>query len=197
MKVKKRTVTGPEGKSVEVSSRRLNAKDELMRVRAFYLDIAQWAAEEPTRWGPWAVPCPIRDDEIHMAKERKRRKARMDQRTRERLPILPILVSTTDFGGVRPPSCSRRRRRRRGSIRQRLAVSPSSALDHAERAGRRCVGSVGVEAVDQAVEEPGESGFGGEGASGGGKGFGEFRVAAVGSDSGEVAGLGCGPVRGL
>ncbi|WP_244205207.1 site-specific integrase [Streptomyces bobili] len=96
LKVKKRTVVGPDGKSVEVSSPRLNAKDELMRVRAFYLDIAQWAAEEPARWGPWAVPCPISDDEIHKAKERKRRKARMDQRTRERLPVLPILVSTSD-----------------------------------------------------------------------------------------------------
>lgn len=32
-------VTGPDGKSVEVASPRLNAKDELMRVRVFYLDI--------------------------------------------------------------------------------------------------------------------------------------------------------------
>ncbi|MER5185103.1 hypothetical protein ABT009_43650 [Streptomyces sp. NPDC002896] len=96
LKVKKRMVTGPDGKSVEVASPRLNAKDELMRVRALYLDIAQWAAEEPARWGPWAVPCPISDDEIHKAKERKRRKARMDQRTHERLPVLPILISTAD-----------------------------------------------------------------------------------------------------
>ncbi|WP_206282274.1 hypothetical protein [Streptomyces rhizosphaericus] len=91
LKVKNRTVTGPDGKSVEVSSPRLNAKDELMRVRAFYLDIAQWAAAEPARWGPWAVPCPISDDEIQKAKERKRRKARMDQRTRERLPVLGLV----------------------------------------------------------------------------------------------------------
>ncbi|WP_406385199.1 hypothetical protein [Streptomyces sp. NBC_01618] len=95
LKVKKRTVTGPDG-TIEVSSPRLNAKDELIRVRAFYLDIAQWAAEEPARWGPWAVPCPISDDEIRKAKERKRRKARMDQRTRERLPVLPVLTSTAD-----------------------------------------------------------------------------------------------------
>ena len=25
-------------------------------VRAFYLDIAQWAAEDPARWARWAVP---------------------------------------------------------------------------------------------------------------------------------------------
>ncbi|MGW2426328.1 site-specific integrase, partial [Streptomyces sp. NPDC001709] len=72
LKVEKRTITGPDGNSIEVSSPRLSAKDELMRVRAFYLDIAQWAAEEPARWGPWAVPCPIGEDEIHKAKERKR-----------------------------------------------------------------------------------------------------------------------------
>lgn len=42
-------VTGPDGKTAEVASPRLNANDELMRVRAFYLDIAQWAAEEPAR----------------------------------------------------------------------------------------------------------------------------------------------------
>lgn len=63
----------------------------------------QWAAEEPTRWGPWVVPCPISDDEIHTAKERKRRKAPMDQRTRERLSVLPILTSTA----ARPPTCFR------------------------------------------------------------------------------------------
>ncbi|MCX5338633.1 hypothetical protein [Streptomyces atratus] len=101
-------LTGPDGKSVEVASPRLNAKDELMRVRALYLDIAQWAAEESARWGPWAVPCPISDDEIHKAKERKRRKARMDQRTRERLPVLPILISAVDRRRARPPTCSKR-----------------------------------------------------------------------------------------
>ena len=34
------------------------------RVRAFYLDIAEWAAEDPARWGPWAVPCPVRAADI-------------------------------------------------------------------------------------------------------------------------------------
>ena len=27
-------------------------------VRAFYLDLTQWAADDPARWGPWVVPCP-------------------------------------------------------------------------------------------------------------------------------------------
>lgn len=92
---RKRTTIGPDGTAVEVASPRLNAQDELIRVRAFYLDIAQWAAEEPTRWAPRVVPCPS-DDEISKAKDRKHRKARMDQRTRERIPFLPVLTGTVD-----------------------------------------------------------------------------------------------------
>ena len=65
-------------------------------MRAFYLDIAQWAVQEPSRWGPWAVPCPISDVEIGRAKMRKHRKSRMDQRTRERLPVLPVLVRSAN-----------------------------------------------------------------------------------------------------
>lgn len=96
LQTKRRTVTGLDGTSVEVTSPRLNAKDELIRIRAFYLDLAQWAAEEPARWGPWAVPCPISDDEIKRSKDRRHRKARMDARTRERLPVLPVLSGTAD-----------------------------------------------------------------------------------------------------
>jgi integrase len=96
LKTKKRTATTAAGVSAEISSPRLNAKDELLRVRAFYLDIARWAVDEPARWGPWAVPCPITDAEVGRAKELKRRKARMDQRTRERLPVLPALVRTAN-----------------------------------------------------------------------------------------------------
>jgi hypothetical protein len=68
----------------------------LAMVRAFYLDIAQWAVDDPARWGRWAVPCPIRDEEMSRKKERSHRKSRMDQRTRERLPILPVLAAAVD-----------------------------------------------------------------------------------------------------
>ncbi|MCX5166284.1 site-specific integrase [Streptomyces sp. NBC_00264] len=61
---------------------------QMMAVRAFYLDIARWALEEPARWGPWAAPCPIKEAEVQDGKRAKRVKARMDQRTRERLPAL-------------------------------------------------------------------------------------------------------------
>jgi integrase len=92
----KRTTTNAAGERFEVSSPRRNAKDELMRVRALYLDIAHWAVDDPARWGPWVAPCPISGDEVHKAKERRHRKARMDQRTRERLPVLPVLVHTAN-----------------------------------------------------------------------------------------------------
>jgi hypothetical protein len=96
LRVKRRTITNTDGERVEITSPRLNAKEELPRVRAFYLDIAQWALEEPARWGRWAVPCPISDAEVGRAKERSHRKSRMDQRTRERLPVLPVLVRTAN-----------------------------------------------------------------------------------------------------
>ena len=48
---------------------RTAAAGALFTVRAFYLDIAQWAADDPARWAPWAAPCPIRDGEIPHAKE--------------------------------------------------------------------------------------------------------------------------------
>ena len=50
----------------------------------------------PARWGPWAVPCPIGEAEIGRTKMRQHRKSRMDQRTRERLPVLPVLVRTAN-----------------------------------------------------------------------------------------------------
>ena len=65
----------------------------LSAVRAFYLDIAEWADDDPARWGPWAVRCPVSASDVSHKKDRSRRKSRMDQRTRERLPVLPALVS--------------------------------------------------------------------------------------------------------
>ena len=76
---------------------RLSATDYLVRVRGFYLDIAQWAADDPARWGQWAVPCPVGDPGPAARKEKDRRKSRMDQRTRERLPALPALAAALDL----------------------------------------------------------------------------------------------------
>jgi hypothetical protein len=65
-------------------------------VRSFYLDITQWARDDPARWGPWAVPCPVKAGEIPHKKTADRRKSRMDQRTREQLPLLPALIAAAD-----------------------------------------------------------------------------------------------------
>ena len=94
--VKTVRTAGPAGQVTESVAPRHDGMNTLAMVRAFYLDIAQWAAEDPARWGPWAVPCPIRDEEMSRKKERSHRKSRMDQRTRERLPVLPVLVAAVD-----------------------------------------------------------------------------------------------------
>lgn len=78
----------PDGTLEETVVERADHALLLMAVRAFYLDIARWAAEEPARWGPWVAPCPIKEAETSNRKRIKRVKARMDQRTRERLPAL-------------------------------------------------------------------------------------------------------------
>jgi len=53
------------GQVVEVESLRSDrGTNYLAMVRAFYLDLAQWAMDDPARWGVWAAPCPIRDEEM-------------------------------------------------------------------------------------------------------------------------------------
>jgi hypothetical protein len=71
---------------------RVNYRSELVFVRAFYLDIARWAADDPARWAPWVAPCPVKAAECATKKSRSRVKSRMDQRTRAQLPLLPTLL---------------------------------------------------------------------------------------------------------
>jgi integrase len=93
LKTKTRTVTdAATGRQTLLASPRHDTAGTLSTVRAFYLDIAQWALEEPTRWGPWAAPCPVKDNDLSAKKEKQAVKARMHQRTRERLPVLPALL---------------------------------------------------------------------------------------------------------
>ena len=95
-RVQTRTARTPDGGEQAVA--RESADHILVTVRAFYLDLGQWALDEPARWGPWAVPCPIRGSDIQYKKQKSRTKARMDQRTRERLPVLPVLAAAVDRG---------------------------------------------------------------------------------------------------
>ncbi len=67
----------------------------LFRVRAFYRDLQQWALDEPTRWGIWAAPSPVRDTDVRALRKAKRhQRARTQQRTRVLTPLLPRLVAT-------------------------------------------------------------------------------------------------------
>jgi hypothetical protein len=91
-----RTTRTADGRVTEVTVPRVSYRECLTPVRAFYLDLACWAVEDPARWGPWVVPCPVGSEEIDRRKDKRRRKARMDARTRERLPVLPVLAATVD-----------------------------------------------------------------------------------------------------
>ena len=91
-----KTVMTKDGQKSVVSVPRVSYGQCLTSVRSFYLDLSQWAIEDPARWAHWVVPCPVSQDEIGNRKFVRRRKARMDARTRERLPVLPVLVRTVD-----------------------------------------------------------------------------------------------------
>jgi integrase len=91
-----RTVTAAGGQRTEVSVQRINYRECLTPVRGFYLDLAHWAVEDPARWSRWVAPCPVSAEEINRRKHKRQRKARIDARTRERLPILPVLVRSVD-----------------------------------------------------------------------------------------------------
>ncbi|WP_427136423.1 tyrosine-type recombinase/integrase [Pseudarthrobacter sp. S9] len=88
-----RTSISANGERIERTSARLDGRSVLSAVRAFYLDLAEWADDDPARWGPWAVRCPVSATDVSHKKDRLARKSRTDQRTRERLPVLPALIS--------------------------------------------------------------------------------------------------------
>jgi len=96
--VKTVTTRDADGHVTETTAERIDTISCLTAVRAFYLDIGQWAAEDPARWAQWAAPSPVRKEDISPAKTASRRKSRMDQRTRERIPVLPALITAVDQG---------------------------------------------------------------------------------------------------
>ncbi|MFJ8961491.1 tyrosine-type recombinase/integrase [Lentzea sp. NPDC102401] len=79
------------------STRPRKAYFEILRqVRAFYLDIHQWARDDPY-WAQFAVPSPVRrGDTDGTLKVKKATTARMHQRVRDRLPQLPVLIDTAE-----------------------------------------------------------------------------------------------------
>ncbi|MFE1206168.1 tyrosine-type recombinase/integrase [Streptomyces sp. NPDC058762] len=77
-----------------VGKPRMRLEPILLAVRAFYLDIAQWAAHEPARWGPWVAPSPVPSTATQIGKERKGQIARMHQRTRTLEPGRAVVLDT-------------------------------------------------------------------------------------------------------
>jgi hypothetical protein len=87
-----RTLTAPDGTERE----RKNYLVILSQVRSFYLDIQEWAMEDPS-WAEWAAPSPVRRAELAgMEKARRKAVSRMHQRIRERLPHLQRLADSAD-----------------------------------------------------------------------------------------------------
>jgi hypothetical protein len=66
----------------------------LRSVRSFYTDLHSWAVEEPEKWARWVAPCPVPDGALRgVIVRQRRRKERMDDRVRQRQPLLPVLVA--------------------------------------------------------------------------------------------------------
>ena len=84
------------GEVVRTTLPRAHVAGCLITVRAFYLDIAQWATDGPRQVGTVGNALPGPSPGRASRKERRHRKSRTDQRTRERLPVLTVLTATVD-----------------------------------------------------------------------------------------------------
>ncbi|WP_405984421.1 hypothetical protein [Streptomyces sp. NBC_00872] len=72
--------------------------DIVISVRSFYYDLHTWAADEPERWAAWVAPCPVPPGEFHgLGRRRRKENERTADRTRQRQPLLPILVEHVEF----------------------------------------------------------------------------------------------------
>jgi integrase len=96
LRTKTVTVGTGKGEKTVVEAPRINYRESLTPVRALYLDLAHWAVEDPARWARWVAPCPVGEEEINRRKAKRQLKSRMDARTRERLPVLPVLRASVD-----------------------------------------------------------------------------------------------------
>lgn len=67
----------------------------LFAIRGMYRDLAEWSHDAPARWGVWVAPCPVpRALSRAAAKEKRRQKATMQDRTRMLTPLLPAILAT-------------------------------------------------------------------------------------------------------
>jgi integrase len=92
----RRRATLKRRKGVEGGRARTDPYQVPFVVRAFYLDVAQWALEDPS-WTAWSAPSPVRAEHLRGAQKHKRRqRAQMHQRTRTLAPVLSQLVRTVE-----------------------------------------------------------------------------------------------------
>lgn len=116
-KLRAQTVVERDG----TSRPRRNYHGLLFRVRSFYLDIQDWASEDPS-WAQCAAPSPVRrSDTRGEGKVKRRATAQIHQRIRERVPHLPVLVETAE--------------RYRGEQAELLAAATEVTADETSRVG--------------------------------------------------------------
>jgi integrase len=73
---------------------RKNFNELFMVVRSFYLDLLQWAVEDPDRWARYACPSPISAADMRAYRHvLLHRQARMHARTRTLGPLLPRFLA--------------------------------------------------------------------------------------------------------
>jgi integrase len=73
---------------------RLSVDAVVTNVRALYLDLQGWAAQEPDQWARWVAPSPVGSRETRSrAKAKRRTQERMDARIRILQPLLPAFVA--------------------------------------------------------------------------------------------------------
>ena len=96
LRTKPKTITSAAGEKTQAQVPRLELPGVHGPGPRFLPGPGPVGCRYPSRWGPWAVPCPIREQETGRRKARRHRKSRMDARTRERLPVLPVLIQTVN-----------------------------------------------------------------------------------------------------
>ncbi len=105
-RTKPQVITSAHGEKSVVMVERIGYRQCLTPVRALYLDLCQWAIEDPSRWAQWAAPCPVGQEEISQRKFQRHRKARMDARTRDDYRSCRCWYGPSTRGATTPPwSC--------------------------------------------------------------------------------------------
>jgi hypothetical protein len=99
---------------------RLDGRNVLSAVRAFYLDLAEWAEDDPARWGPFAFRSPVSANDVSPQKGP---------------PATQVPDGPTDEGT--PTGAARSRPLRRGRTAPDCRAARCGRGDHSRRAVQR------------------------------------------------------------